>query len=80
MFQKRLYDQNFNSLSMSPRVFCLMSHQREDPRRIVSKLMMENLFVAGQRFRAFDPRGMCIVQGEHSLYLWVGAELPPENK
>ena len=38
LFHKRLYDPSFGAISMSPRVFALMSHQREDPWRIIGKL------------------------------------------
>lgn len=41
---------------------------------------MENFYSSGPRFKALDPRGMFILQGEASLHLWVGAEVPEENK
>ena len=62
-FYKRMYDQNFKSLPVSPRVFCLLSHQTEDPQRIVCKLMLENLYQNNSTTKSLDPRGMFIVIG-----------------
>ena len=80
-FERRLQDANFMSttLTVNPRAFCLMSHQDEDPKRIVCKLQTLNFFQRGQNYRALDPRGMCILQTETAMYLWIGAELAPAN-
>ena len=43
-FEKRLQSPNFFSIAVNPRVFCLMSHQENDPQRIVCKLMTSNFF------------------------------------
>jgi hypothetical protein len=42
---KRLYDTNFDSLQLSPRVFLVASHQTEDPELIAPRLVMENLYL-----------------------------------
>jgi len=42
------------------------SHEREDPLRIVAKLMMEHFFV-DQRSKSMDPRGMYIIQTEDAF-------------
>ena len=60
-FYKRLYDPNFNSLTVSPRIFSLMSHQIEDPHRIIGKMLLENLYKNNATKKALDPRGMFIL-------------------
>lgn len=41
--------------------------------------MTQNFFQRGQNYRGLDPRGMCIIQSESDLFLWVGSELPKAN-
>jgi len=79
-WEKRILDPNFRSLTVTPRVFLIMSHQDNDQHRIVCKLQRENLYQRGQRFFGLDPRGMCIVQTETALFIWVGGELFPANR
>jgi hypothetical protein len=52
-----------------------MSHQENDPQRIVCKLMTQNLYQRGNRYQGLDPRGMAVVQTEQALYLWIGNEV-----
>jgi hypothetical protein len=64
---KRLYDTNFDSLQLSPRVFLVASHQTEDPELIAPRLVMENLYLQGsagsaRRGKILDSRGMFVVQ------------------
>lgn len=60
-FYKRLYEPNFNSLPVLPRVYSLISHQIEDPHRVVAKLLLENLYQNKATSKVLDPRGMFIV-------------------
>ena len=57
-----------------------MSHQDNDPMRIVCKLMTQNFFQRGQNYKGLDPRGMCIIQVDSALFLWIGSELPQSNQ
>lgn len=43
IFYKRLYE-DFNSLSVNPRVYKFSSHQPTDPKRIVGKMVMQNMY------------------------------------
>ena len=56
-----------------------MSHQDNDPQRIVCKLMISNMYQSGARYYGLDPRGVTIIQTQNELYLWVGAEMLPAN-
>jgi len=38
-FHKRLYEESFNSITTSPRVFLVNSHEMEDAERIVPKMV-----------------------------------------
>lgn len=52
-FHKRLY-MPFESIPINPRVYVVCSHEREDPNRIVAKLMMEHFFVE-KMSKTMDP-------------------------
>ena len=43
-FYKRLY-MPFDSIPITPRVFMVCSHEREDPMRVVAKLQMEHFLI-----------------------------------
>lgn len=59
-FHKRVFDSNFESLPVSPRVFLVSSHEPEDQNYIVCRLLMENLY-QGQNSKVLDPRGVFII-------------------
>jgi len=71
-WEKRLQDPNFHSLKVSPRIFLIMSHQENDPQRIVCRLLTQNAFQRGEKFFGLDPRGMSVIQTEHATFIWVG--------
>ncbi|CAG9322140.1 unnamed protein product [Blepharisma stoltei] len=77
-WHKRLFE-NFDSLSISPRVFAICSHEIEQPRRIVARLLMQNLY-RGPDKEVLDSRGVFIIQTENVTYLWIGKELPSCNR
>jgi protein-tyrosine phosphatase len=78
-FHRRLYDKDFASVGVNPRVYQFTSHQPTDPQRIVGKLLMTNLYGKQQNPTVLDPRGMFVVHAENSIWLWVGAEIPAGN-
>ena len=78
-FERRLQDPNFNSLTVNPRVFVLMSQSDAEPHRIVCKLMTSNLYRRGASQSGLDPRSMTIIHTEKAVYLWSGSELRPQN-
>ena len=71
-FYKRLYENRFESIPTSPRVFVICSHEQEDPWRIVPKMLMENLY-QGKNSKKLDPRGAFIIQGEKDMKVWLGS-------
>lgn len=79
-FHKRLYGNAFDALPVSPRVFLVSSHQPEDPYKITSRLLMENLY-QGEKAQKLDPRFCFIVQGHSSfpVYIWQGSSVPKGN-
>ena len=78
-WEKRLLDPNFFALTVNPRVFALMSHQEQDPNRIVCKLLRTNFYTRGTRYNGLDPRGMFLIHSEKVLNIWIGNELPQVN-
>jgi len=74
-FHKRLYA-DFNSVITNPRVFAVCSLQPEQPKVIVCKLIMENLYQRPS-FKALDPRGVFIIQTETSTTIWLGSQMSP---
>mmetsp|Transcript_23034 Transcript_23034/g.22397 ORF Transcript_23034/g.22397 Transcript_23034/m.22397 type:complete len:177 (+) Transcript_23034:1561-2091(+) len=77
-FHKRLYEE-FNSITTSPRVFLINSHQPEDPLRVVPRMLMENLYQGTQTSKLLDPRGLFIIQSKEEIRLWVGSQIHPSN-
>lgn len=61
LFYKRLYDTNFNSIKVVPRVFLVSSHQPEDPYKISCQMLLKNLFDGMAPQFKLDPRAMFIV-------------------
>ena len=51
----------------------MVSHQIEDPHRIVGKLLLENLYNNKATSKVLDPRGMFIVVGQDVIWVWIGA-------
>jgi hypothetical protein len=43
-FHKRLFEESFESIPVSPRVYVIGSHQIEDPDSVVPRMLMENLY------------------------------------
>lgn len=76
-FHKRLY-QPFDSIPVNPRVFIVCSHEREDPLKIVAKLMMEHFFIE-KLSKSMDPRGVYIVQTENDFRIIIGSECKGNN-
>jgi hypothetical protein len=60
-FYKRLYEEAFSSITTSPRVFIVNSHEPEDAFRIVPKMLMENLYSGTVTSKLLDPRGLFII-------------------
>lgn len=42
-------------------------------------MMMENLY-HGVNQKAFDPRGIFIIQSEHKIWIWIGSQLSETNR
>jgi len=59
-FNKRLYSADFDSINTNPRVFAVCSLQVEQPKVIVCKMIMENLYHRANQ-KALDPRGVFVV-------------------
>ena len=79
-FYKRLYDDSFDSLPVSPRVFQICSHQKEDPFYVVARFQMDDLYCGREGDKTLDPRGIFIIQTKTRLYLWKGAQILPQNE
>lgn len=77
-FHKRLYKQ-FDSIPVNPRVYTVCSHQREDPHRIVAKLMMEHFFI-DKHAKSMDPRAVYIVQTKERFVIFIGASCKGKNR
>lgn len=75
---RRLYE-NFDTISVNPRVFAVCSHQIEQPRRIIARLLMQNLYTGADK-EVLDSRGVFIIQTENSTYIWEGKELNQSNR
>jgi len=60
-FYKRLYDESFEALTVSPRVYQICSHEKEDPFRVVARFQMDDLYCGTEGSKTLDPRGMFIV-------------------
>jgi hypothetical protein len=77
-FHKRLY-KNFDSIPVNPRVFTICSHQREDPKRIVAKLMMEQFFV-DKHSKSMDPRAVYLVETKEEFVIFIGDSCRNKNR
>jgi hypothetical protein len=75
-FYKRLHGDSYDGIPVSPRVFLVSSHEPEDPYRISSRLIMDNLY-QGEKSKLLDSRAVFIIQGPSSLYLWTGSNVFP---
>ncbi|KAL4486728.1 hypothetical protein ABPG72_022203 [Tetrahymena utriculariae] len=83
-FHKRLYG-SYDSISVKPRVWCVCSHQVEEPHQIVAKMLLEGLYSCNKQDpkdpnNKLDPRGVFIIQAPEKLYIWIGNEIPPERQ
>lgn len=77
-FHKRLY-KTFDSIPVNPRVFTVCSHQREDPHRIVAKLMMEQFFV-DKHSKSMDPRAVYLVETKEEFIIFIGNQCISKNR
>lgn len=75
---KRLFDPNFESIKKEPRIFLINSHQVEDPQRVVSRFLLENLYI-GKSTKVLDPRFFFIIHSKTKLWLWIGSQVPKAN-
>ena len=57
----------------------MLSHQLEDPHRIVGKLLLENLYTNKQTSKSLDPRGIFIVVSKDEIWIWIGAQMIEGN-
>jgi hypothetical protein len=78
LFRKKLYG-TFKDLPVNPRVYTVCSHQREDPNRIVAKLMMEPFFVE-KHSKPMDPRAVYLVESEEEFIVFIGANCKGKNR
>jgi hypothetical protein len=74
-FYKRLYEESFDALTVSPRVFLVSSATPDDPFRITCRLLMDDLYQGRSTDRTLDPRGMFIIMSKNKLYLWKGSQM-----
>ena len=79
IFYQRLYEP-YSKFTIKPKIFAVGSHQLEDPRRIVCRLISEERLYNGQNGLKLDSRGIFLIQTECELYLWEGAEIYPSNR
>jgi len=70
---KRLFDP-FESLTISPRVFAVGSHQIEQPHKVICRLLSTPPYTDKEQ-TSLDPRGFFIVQTATKLYVWEGKEV-----
>ena len=80
-FHKRLYGETYETLTVSPRVFLVSSHEPQDPFRISCRLIMENLY-QGEKSKLLDSRAVFIVQGPPNIpvYIWTGNNVFSANQ
>lgn len=77
-FHKRLY-KPFDSIPVNPRVFTVCSHEREDPHRIVAKLMMEQFFI-DKHSKSMDSRAVYIVESKEEFVIFIGEKCKDKNR
>ena len=70
---KRLFEP-FDSLAITPRVFAVISHQIEQPHKVVCKLLSTPPYMEREP-TTLDPRGFFIVQTATKLFVWEGQEV-----
>lgn len=73
----RLY-LDYSALPVSPRVYAIGSHQKEDPTFIVARLLMEHLYIKSEG-KALDPRSIFVIQTINKVIVWTGNELKGNN-
>ena len=79
MFYQRLYEP-YHKFSIKPKIFSIGSHQQEDPRRIVARLISGEKLYSGKNMLTLDSRGVFIIQDYAQVYIWIGEEIYPGNK
>jgi len=77
-FHKRLY-KSFDAIPVNPRVYTICSHQKEDPHRIVAKLMMEHFFI-DKHSKSMDPRAVYIVETKEQFIIFIGSNCKNKNR
>ena len=75
---KRLCEE-YDSLPITPRVFAIGSHQKEQPHTIVARILTQPLYLGADYF-TLDSRGVFLVQSRSLTYLWIGNSVPNCNK
>ena len=75
---KRLCE-DYDSLPISPRVFAIGSHQKEQPHTIVARILTQPLYF-GADYLTLDSRGVYIIQAQGVTYMWIGKSIPNCNK
>lgn len=80
MFYKKLFEP-FEALPI-PRVYCISSHEKEDPSRIIARYvtfsltkLMDPLYDE-KTFRALDPRGIFLILLQGKSFIWIGSKIP----
>ena len=75
---KRLFEE-YDSLPISPRVFAIGSHQREQPHVVVARILTQPLYVDSE-YLTLDSRGIFLIQSRLVTYIWIGNSIYECNK
>ena len=75
---KRLCEE-YDSLPITPRVFAIGSHQKEQPHTIVARMLTQPLYFGADYF-TLDSRGVFLVQSRSATYMWIGNSIPNCNR
>lgn len=75
---KRLCE-DYESVPVTPRVFAIGSHQKEQPNTIVARLLTQPLYFGADYF-TLDSRGVFLIQSKSVTYLWLGNSIATCNK
>lgn len=75
---KRLTE-DFDAVPIFPRVFAVGSHQKEQPHKVVARLLTQPLYF-GADFLSLDSRGVFLIQTRSTTFMWIGREISPCNR
>ena len=73
MFYQRLYEPDASG-ALKTKVFAISSHQVEDPKTIVARLLYDEFLYIGKKKIVLDPRGVFIIGNKDRGYVWIGEE------